>query len=196
MGYVEEYPAERAYRDSRGSTGYLKVPTRLTGSLLRDFCLSGRWRASLPLLPAINKLMDEVMAPPSFGDSTGSSNEDLAQHAKPAIARFSKRSWRFFTAGAASQKYMTGLADQQEVMADIADITMEVYSARVGRLLRARKLGGNSDCRFGDDAALCLPTPLASSNRPRAGILSAVAEGDTLRVQLAILRRLAETRAG
>ena len=36
---------------------------------------------------------------------------------------------------------MTALADQQEVMADIADITMEVYALE-SALLRTRKLGG------------------------------------------------------
>ena len=48
-----------------------------------------------------------------------------------------------FTAGAASQKYMNALADQQEVMADLADIIIQVYALE-SALLRARKLKDRS----------------------------------------------------
>jgi butyryl-CoA dehydrogenase len=97
-----------------------------------------------------------------------------------------------FTAGVASQKYMTALVDQQEVMADIADITMEVYALE-SALLRTRKLGVGS--AGGDSTAIAMTQIYAAHafeviEQAARRIIAGVAEGDTLRIQLAILRRL------
>ncbi len=44
-----------------------------------------------------------------------------------------------FAAGVASQRFMTGLEEQQEIMADLADMISQVYALE-SALLRARKL--------------------------------------------------------
>jgi len=84
---------------------------------------------------AIKKLMDEVMQPPSF-DAGADAGELLAREAEVLAAA---KKIALFAAGVASQRFMTGLQDQQEVMADLADIFMQVYGLE-SALLRARKL--------------------------------------------------------
>jgi butyryl-CoA dehydrogenase len=139
---------------------------------------------ALPLLPAINKLMDEVMSPPSFSDGDDGAEDPLAREAAMLA---SAKKLTLFTAGAASQKYMAALVDQQEVMADIADIVMEVYALE-SALLRARKLGGGGIASA--MTQIYAARAFAVAEQAARRILAAVAEGDTFRIQLAIVRRL------
>jgi alkylation response protein AidB-like acyl-CoA dehydrogenase len=100
-----------------------------------------------------------------------------------------------FAAGAASQKYMQGLADQQEVMAALADCIIEVY-AMESCILRGERLA-TSKGESAAKAALAMTQFYASramqsvelSSRK---VIANVAEGDLLRTQMAILRRLAK----
>jgi butyryl-CoA dehydrogenase len=100
-----------------------------------------------------------------------------------------------FAAGAATQKYMQQIENQQEIMGAIADMVMEIY-AMESALLRAIKISSAQG-----EAAAALPVAmtrlyisLAMEKIEAAArkIIAAVAEGDMLRTQLAILRRLAK----
>jgi alkylation response protein AidB-like acyl-CoA dehydrogenase len=186
-GYVEEYPAERYYRDARINRifeGTNEINRLLITGMLMKRALSGH----LPLLGAIKKLMDEVTQPPSFdsGDGTG---ELLAHEAEVLTAA---KKIALFAAGVASQRFMTALQDQQEVMADLADIIMQVYALE-SALLRARKLAGAGKAS-GEVAAamtgLLADETMALAEQASRRVLAACAEGDLLRTQLAILRRL------
>src|ERR1019366_5729418 len=100
-----------------------------------------------------------------------------------------------FAAGSASQKYMQNLADQQEVMAAIANCVIEVYAMESG-ILRAVK---SVACK-GEDAgrvAMAMAQIYAAKamqaiESSARKVVSAVAEGDMLRTQMAILRKLAK----
>ena len=119
------------------------------------------------------------------GRSTGGRTQDLVANAKKLA---------LFAAGAASQKYMQALADQQEVMGAIADMLIEVYAMESCRAARAED--GRATRRGGIVALAVAMTQVYLSQAmdkieaAAKKIIAAVADGDMLRTQLAILRRL------
>jgi butyryl-CoA dehydrogenase len=187
-GYVEEYPAERFYRDARINRifeGTNEINRLIITGWLMKRAMSGK----LPLLAAIKSLMDEVTQPPSFDAGSGR-DEPLAAEAE-LLAGVKKIA--LFAAGASSQRFMTALQEQQEVMADLADIIMQVYALE-SALLRARKLavGGKGAAEVAAAmTGLLADESMALADQAARRVLAACGEGDMLRTQLAILRRLA-----
>jgi alkylation response protein AidB-like acyl-CoA dehydrogenase len=187
-GYVEEYPAERAYRDAR-INAIFEGTNEINRLIITGWLMKRAMKGELPLLAAIKRLMDEVISPSALLEE----RDGPLEAERRMLAQAKKLT--LFAAGAASQKYMQNLADQQEVMAAIANCVIEVYAMESG-ILRAVK---SVACK-GEDAGrvamamaqLYAAKAMLAIEASARKVVSAVAEGDMLRTQMAILRKLAK----
>jgi butyryl-CoA dehydrogenase len=186
-GYVEDYPAERIYRDARINRIF-EGTNEINRLIVTGWLMKRALKGELPLLAAIKGVMDEVMQPPSLDAGDGS--DSILARESEVLSAVKKVS--LFAAGVASQRYMTALQDQQEVMADLADMIGQVYALE-SSLLRARKLaasGRGSASVAAIATAILADDSMAQAEQAARRVLAACAEGDMLRTQLAILRRL------
>jgi len=185
-GFVHDYPAEGHYRDARVNRifeGTNEINRLLIPGMLMKKALKGE----LPLLAAAKQLQDEIMSPSMSVPEI--SDEPLVDEAR-ACGVFKKVV--LMVAGTAMQRYGVKLEQEQEVLSYLADILIDTYAAE-SSVLRAQDAASrkvsNADAHA--DAARITTNEAAGRIELAArSCLAAMAEGDTLRTQLAALRRL------
>jgi alkylation response protein AidB-like acyl-CoA dehydrogenase len=185
-GFHEDYPVARGYRDSRVNRifeGTNEINRMLIIQMLMKRAVAG----TLPLMAAGAKLQEEILSgAPMDGSSDGQWAEEsrIIQGAKNVF---------LMAAGAALQKYRDRLADQQEVIGALADIVLEIYPME-SALLRAQKSvaarGKDSSGAIVAAAQVLLQDGAARVEASARTALAASVEGDMLRTQLAVLRRM------
>jgi len=184
-GFVEEYPAERGYRDARINRIF-EGTNEINRLVITGFLLKRAMSGQLPLMAAIKKLMDEVL----------SGTRDDGVEGPPAEERklvAAAKKIGLFAAGVATQKYMQAIQDQQEIMGAIANMTIETY-AMESAVLRAQKLATrNGEASAANAIAMTRVYMAGALDKIESAarmVIAAASEGDMLRSQMAILRRL------
>src|SRR5271170_21090 len=184
-GFHEDYPVCRAYRDSRINRifeGTNEINRMLIIQMLMKRAMGGQ----LPLVPAAMKLADEILAGPSFEEAP---EGVLAEEAR-VVANTKKMFLQ--AAGGAMQKFREKLAEEQELIAALANIVMEIY-AMESSLLRAQKAAsakGELAASVMIDAARVFISEAAERiDHEAKRAIAAVHEGDLLTTQLAVLKR-------
>jgi alkylation response protein AidB-like acyl-CoA dehydrogenase len=190
-GFHEEYPVCRAYRDSRINRifeGTNEINRMLIVQMLMKRAMGGQ----LPLIPAAMKLADEILAGPSFEESP----ESVLAEETRVVANAKKMFLQ--AAGGAVQKFREKLADEQELVAALANIVMEVY-AMESCLLRAQKAaaakGEASSTTMIEAAQVFISDAMERVEHEAKRAIAAVNEGDMLTTQLAVLKRFGKRPA-
>jgi len=184
-GYTQEYPVERAYRDSRINRIF-EGTNEINRLLIPGTLIRRALKGELPIMPVLLKLQDELLnlTPPSFTGATLEQEKYMLEMAKKMALMVS---------GLAVQKYQQKLEGEQEILARLADMVIEIY-AMESAILRTEK----AIQLYGLEAAankVDLTTVYVHQNMARIEewaktCLAAMEEGDTLRTQLSVLRRL------
>jgi butyryl-CoA dehydrogenase len=184
-GFVEEYPAERAYRDARVNRIF-EGTNEINRMIITGWLLKRAMKGQLALMPAIKKLTDEIMSGTSAEPLEGPMATERA-----LVANCKKAG--LMLAGAAVQKYMTDIENQQEILSAIADMVIDAF-AMDSTVLRTQKLiERQGEAKSQLAIAMAQVSLMQSLNKIEAAarkVVAAVAEGDMLRTQLVILRRL------
>jgi alkylation response protein AidB-like acyl-CoA dehydrogenase len=184
-GYSDEYEISRAYRDSRINRIY-EGTNEINRLLTVDMVLKRAMKGQLDLMgPAMN-VQKELMSIPDFGD------KDDAPFAKEHQAIDNFKKCILMVAGAAVQKLMMTLSKEQEILMNIADMSIVTYHAE-SALLRLEKLSTTKS-----EAELAVQTAIVKTyiydaadaiNKAGKDALNSFADGDELRMMHIGLKR-------
>ena len=184
-GFVKDYPAERHYRDARVNRIF-EGTNEINRLLIPGTLIRRALKGGLPLVAAATQLQDEIMNPPAL---TEPSDAPLADQLR-AVAAFKKTV--LMVLGLAMQRYGEKLSDEQEILSWAADILIDTFAAEsaVLRALQAATEAPNTADLQTDAACVYVSDAAARVESAARSALAAMAEGDTLRLHLAALRRL------
>jgi alkylation response protein AidB-like acyl-CoA dehydrogenase len=134
MGFSAEAPVERAYRDARINRIF-EGTNEINRMLTVDMMLKKAMKGELDLMGPAKRVVGELMSIPEMGDEVDS----LFGKEKKHLKNFKKAA--LMVAGSAAQKLAKTLSKEQEVLMNIADMLIAVYTAE-SALLRAEKMVG------------------------------------------------------
>jgi alkylation response protein AidB-like acyl-CoA dehydrogenase len=178
-GYHQDYAVERAYRDARINRIF-EGTNEINRLLATGMLLKRAQKGVLPLVEAVKKLQAEVLGGPQVSAGPESAEGKLVANAKKVA---------LFVLGVAYLKYLAAIEEQQEVIANITDIAMNVF-AMESALLRAAKMAANGKGEVARDmSAVFLHEAMENIESGARAVLAACSEGDALRTNLAVLKR-------
>jgi len=187
-GFCAEYPAERVYRDSRINRiweGTNEINRMLVPGTMMRRALQGR----LNLLPAAQAIAGELMTYSPLSVQLEDTPLALQEH----MVKMGKKI-ALMVAGVAAQKFGQNLAKEQEVLAKVADIVIEIFAMESG-LLRTLKIinkDGEQKAAYQIKAVQAYVNDMIPQIENWAKeIVAYVEEGDMLRTQLAGIKKLA-----
>jgi len=188
-GYIEDYPAERIYRDSR-ITRLFEGTNEINRVIITGWLMRKALKNELPLFTEAedikNKLPSMQPLRPAAKDGPLGYQRKLVERAKKIFV---------FLAGTAAQKYGMAIEEQQEVLGLLADTAQEIYAMESG-LLRALKCiesSGAAQCKTKIAMVqLYINDAMGRVSSYAQQTLAAMESGEALDSQLALLRKVSQ----
>lgn len=185
MGYSADAPMERSYRDSRINRIF-EGTNEINRMLTVDMLVKKAMKGQLNLLGPAQAVAKELMSVPDFG----AEEEGLFAAETKYIDNYKKAV--LMVAGSAVQKLMTKLAEEQEVIMNVADMIINLYAAE-SMLLRVQKLAsekGEEACAVQIAAVKVFVYDVADKiNVSGKNALASFADGDEARMLFMGLKR-------
>ena len=190
-GYSDEYMISKAYRDSRINRIY-EGTNEINRLLTVDMVLKRAMKGKLDLMGPALAVQQELMSIPDFG----ASEEGLYAAEKKAIANLKK--CILMVAGAAVQKLMMTLNKEQEILMNIADMSIITFHAE-SALLRLEQLTMTKG-----EAAVSVQADIVRTyiydgadaiHKAGKDALNSFAEGDELRMMNIGLKRFTKVES-
>lgn len=186
MGFSEEAPVARAYRDARIARIY-EGTNEINRMLLVGMLLKKAMKGELDLLTAAMGVGKELTGMPSF--ETPDLTSPLAKE-KEVIKNLKKAV--LMAAGKAAEKFGTKLDQEQEILMNLADMIIETYAAE-SALLRTEKLinlyGHEGSILYQNMAKLYLQEAVTKVKNAGDEAVACFAKGDELKVMLMGMKR-------
>jgi alkylation response protein AidB-like acyl-CoA dehydrogenase len=185
MGYSAEAPMDRAYRDARINRIF-EGTNEINRLLIVDMILKRAMKGELDLMGPAQKVAAELVGIPEMSEP----DETLFAYEKKLIANFKKAI--LLVAGGAVQKLMMTLSKEQEILMNVADMSIETYVAE-SVLLRTEKLvsmRGEEACK----EQLAMMRVYINDTCDKIALIgkeaiNSYAEGDELRMMVMGLKR-------
>jgi len=186
MGYSADAPMERAYRDARINRIF-EGTNEINRMLIVDMLLKRAMKGEIDLMGPAMAVGKEIMSIPDFSNTD---DETLFAAEKKVLKNLKKAA--LMVSGAAVQKFMMSLSNEQEILMNVADMAIEIYVAE-SALLRVEKLigiKGEAAAELQKDIAMIyLNEAVSKVNSAGREAITSFAEGDELRVMLMGLKR-------
>jgi len=182
---MQEYEVERMYRDSRINRIF-EGTNEINRLLVPGTLIKKAMKGELPLFQKAQSLQEEIMMmmPEEVGTETLEQEKHLLTNAKKIV---------LLGAGLAAQKYMKEIENEQEILANLADMVAEVYNMEAAILRTEKAISKSGEDKNKQKLLYTQVYAQVAFNRIEADakeILIAVEEGDSLRMMLSSLRKL------
>ncbi|NWF93969.1 MAG: acyl-CoA dehydrogenase family protein [Syntrophaceae bacterium] len=186
-GYIHDYAVERGYRDSRINRIW-EGTNEINRLLIMDMLTKRAMKNRLPLLGAAQKVANELLTLRPKAEA-----DDGRLTMQKEMVEMSKKIG-LLVAGAAVQKYMMKLAEEQEILGAISNMVIEVFAMESALLRAMKSMEKSGEERSRLQKAMVMVYVNDAFDRLEGfakQALAAIAEGDTLRTQLSAVKKLA-----
>ncbi len=183
-GFIQDYPIERMYRDSRINRIF-EGTNEINRLLIPGTLMRKAMKGEVALLQAAQSLQSELMGMIEPADES-------AVLGREAFAVEMTRKLILLVGGMAVQKYGTKLDQEQEVLSNMADMSIYLYGMESG-LVRAQKALASGVVHAelqADYVRLYVAQTFPLVEQLAKDAVTAMEDGDTLRTTLSVVKKL------